>query len=54
MRILSGSIEASTDVVVLSATWIRDSSFTLYALIRLGFTQEAHGRQFGPMLIRLC
>ncbi|KAF8507955.1 Six-hairpin glycosidase [Hysterangium stoloniferum] len=23
-------------------SWIRDSSFTLYALIRLGFTQEAH------------
>ncbi|KAH8108577.1 glycoside hydrolase family 15 protein [Phellopilus nigrolimitatus] len=23
-------------------TWIRDSSFTLYALIRLGFTQEAN------------
>ena len=27
----------------LSASWIRDSSFTLYALIRLGFTQEANG-----------
>lgn len=26
-----------------SASWIRDSSFTLYALIRLGFTQEANG-----------
>ncbi|KAG9312460.1 glycoside hydrolase family 15 protein [Chiua virens] len=25
-----------------SASWIRDSSFTLYALIRLGFTQEAN------------
>lgn len=25
------------------ASWIRDSSFTLYALIRLGFTQEANG-----------
>ncbi len=24
-------------------SWIRDSSFTLYALIRLGFTQEANG-----------
>jgi len=24
------------------ATWIRDSSFTLYALIRLGFTEEAN------------
>ncbi|KAG6840260.1 hypothetical protein C0991_007886 [Blastosporella zonata] len=24
------------------ASWIRDSSFTLYALIRLGFTQEAN------------
>jgi len=23
-------------------TWIRDSSFTLYALIRLGFTAEAN------------
>lgn len=26
-----------------SASWIRDSSFTLYALIRLGFTHEANG-----------
>ncbi|KAK2464595.1 hypothetical protein APHAL10511_003384 [Amanita phalloides] len=25
------------------ASWIRDSSFTLYALIRLGFTHEAEG-----------
>ncbi|GJJ11328.1 hypothetical protein Clacol_005560 [Clathrus columnatus] len=25
------------------ASWIRDSSFTLYALIRLGFTEEADG-----------
>ncbi|KAI3618300.1 glycoside hydrolase family 15 protein [Moniliophthora roreri] len=25
------------------ASWIRDSSFTLYALIRLGFTTEANG-----------
>ena len=25
------------------ASWIRDSSFTLYALIRLGFTYEANG-----------
>jgi GH15 family glucan-1,4-alpha-glucosidase len=24
-------------------SWIRDSSFTLYALIRLGFTEEANG-----------
>lgn len=24
-------------------SWIRDSSFTLYALIRLGFTDEANG-----------
>lgn len=24
------------------ASWIRDSSFTLYALIRLGFTHEAN------------
>jgi len=23
-------------------TWIRDASFTLYALLRIGFTQEAH------------
>lgn len=23
-------------------TWVRDSSFTLYALIRLGFTEEAN------------
>ncbi len=27
-----------------SASWIRDSSFTLYALIRLGFTHEANGK----------
>lgn len=26
------------------ASWIRDSSFTLYALIRLGFTDEANGQ----------
>ena len=26
------------------ASWIRDSSFTLYALIRLGFTHEANGQ----------
>ena len=26
------------------ASWIRDASFTLYALIRLGFTREADGR----------
>jgi GH15 family glucan-1,4-alpha-glucosidase len=25
------------------ASWIRDASFTLYALIRLGFTNEANG-----------
>lgn len=25
------------------ASWIRDASFTLYALIRLGFTREADG-----------
>lgn len=25
-------------------SWIRDSSFTLYALIRLGFTDEANGK----------
>lgn len=24
-------------------TWIRDASFTVYALLRLGFTDEAHG-----------
>ena len=29
-----------------SATWIRDSSFTLYALIRLGFTEEANSMFF--------
>lgn len=28
------------------ASWIRDSSFTLYALIRLGFTYEANGTRF--------
>lgn len=27
-----------------SASWIRDASFTLYALIRLGFTEEANGK----------
>jgi GH15 family glucan-1,4-alpha-glucosidase len=26
------------------ASWIRDSSFTLYALLRLGFTKEADGQ----------
>jgi GH15 family glucan-1,4-alpha-glucosidase len=28
------------------ASWIRDASFTLYALIRLGFTYEANGAEF--------
>ena len=28
------------------ASWIRDSSFTLYALIRLGYTYEANGIRF--------
>ncbi|KAG1814133.1 glycoside hydrolase family 15 protein [Suillus variegatus] len=32
------------------ASWIRDSSFTLYALIRLGFTQEANGMSLLYML----
>ena len=34
------------------ASWIRDSSFTLYALIRLGFTHEADGtfRSISPGL----
>ncbi|KAG2127043.1 glycoside hydrolase family 15 protein [Suillus cothurnatus] len=32
------------------ASWIRDSSFTLYALIRLGFTQEANGMSLPCML----
>ncbi|PIL34777.1 hypothetical protein GSI_02564 [Ganoderma sinense ZZ0214-1] len=32
------------------ASWIRDSSFTLYALIRLGFTYEANGA-FPPYLL---
>lgn len=27
-------------------SWIRDSSFTLYALIRLGFTEEANGTYY--------
>ena len=31
------------DAFLHSASWIRDSSFTLYALIRLGFTYEANG-----------
>lgn len=31
------------------ASWIRDSSFTLYALIRLGFTYEANGTSFPPL-----
>ena len=29
-------------------TDLSDSSFTLYALIRLGFTEEAGGKQFSP------
>ncbi|MBI4659187.1 MAG: glycoside hydrolase family 15 protein [Verrucomicrobia bacterium] len=33
-------------------TWIRDSAFTLYALIRLGFTDEA--RSFFSWLERFC
>ncbi|KAG1884041.1 glycoside hydrolase family 15 protein, partial [Suillus subluteus] len=32
------------------ASWIRDSSFTLYALIRLGFTEEANGMSLPCML----
>jgi hypothetical protein len=32
----------------LRASWIRDSSFTLYALIRLGFTYEANGACMSP------
>ena len=32
------------------ASWIRDSSFTLYALIRLGYTYEANGTRF-PQLV---
>jgi len=31
-------------------TWVRDSAFTLYALMRLGFKQEA--RAFGQFLLR--
>jgi len=31
------------------ASWIRDSSFTLYALIRLGYTYEANGIRFPPL-----
>lgn len=33
-------------------TWIRDSSFTLYALLRLGFTDEARG--FMRWLVARC
>jgi len=32
-------------VFLRRASWIRDSSFTLYALIRLGFTEEANSNQ---------
>lgn len=35
------------------ASWIRDSSFTLYALIRLGFTYEANGAFSLPSPIHL-
>lgn len=35
--------QRSSILTFSSATWIRDSSFTLYALIRLGFTSEANG-----------
>lgn len=31
------------------ASWIRDSSFTLYALIRLGYTYEANGTCLPPL-----
>jgi len=31
------------------ASWIRDSSFTLYALIRLGYTYEANGIYTPPL-----
>lgn len=37
------SQQLSPAYLLLSASWIRDSSFTLYALIRLGFTHEANG-----------
>jgi hypothetical protein len=33
-------------LIICRASWIRDSSFTLYALIRLGFTHEANGAFF--------
>ena len=33
-------------ITFFRATWIRDSSFTLYALIRLGFTEEANSMFF--------
>lgn len=34
------------------ASWIRDSSFTLYALIRLGYTYEANGTLPSPRPLR--
>jgi len=34
--------EQKMNYAIYSASWIRDSSFTLYALIRLGFTEEAN------------
>lgn len=36
------SQQLSLAYLLSSASWIRDSSFTLYALIRLGFTHEAN------------
>jgi len=35
-------------------SWIRDSSFTLYALIRLGFTEEANGAYHFLSVLLLC
>lgn len=35
-------------------TWIRDAAFTLYALQRIGFTEEAEAYVSVPLLRWLC
>ena len=42
-RVIQTYIDIDT---TFSASWIRDSSFILYALLRLGFTEEANGISF--------
>ncbi len=38
----SSTLDSGAFVQLTRASWIRDSSFTLYALLRLGFTHEAN------------